>query len=128
LTRTTAFANLKIMGSRRAALLFALAALFFNSLDCYGAWLTSSQARACCRMGHCSRSHGDPCCKVSVSLPHQALQPQEQISLQPQLTIAPVSVNSHVFAVDVQPYHLEVYATGLAPPAGPASKNLPLLI
>jgi hypothetical protein len=62
------------MPFRRSVLFVALACLLLNALDCYGAWLTSAQARKCCASGHCSPSNLDSCCKNAPAGTSQALE------------------------------------------------------
>jgi hypothetical protein len=116
------------MRSGRAALLFALAALFVNSLDCYGAWITSSQARECCRKGHCSPANGDPCCKGSLTQSGHALQPQKRIPVQPQISVALLILQSGQAMVALQTIRLDASSNDLPPPLRPVGNPVPLLI
>jgi hypothetical protein len=116
------------MRSGRAALLFALAALFVNSLDCYGAWITSSQARDCCRKGHCSPASGDPCCKGSLTQSGHALQPQKRIPVQPQISAALLIPENGQATVALQTNRLDASANDLPPPLRLVGNLVPLLI
>jgi hypothetical protein len=116
------------MRSGRAALLFALAALFVNSLDCYGAWITSSQARDCCRKGHCSPASGDPCCKGPLTQSGHALQPQKRIPVQPQISVALLIPENGQATVALQTNRLDASANDLPPPLRLVGNLVPLLI
>ena len=63
-------------------LLVALACLFLNAVDCYGAGLISAQARKCCASGHCSPANHDSCCKNAPAGTTQAFELHQKTSVQ----------------------------------------------
>lgn len=121
--------NSQAMRRGRIALLFALTALFLNSLDCYGAWMTSSQARDCCRKGHCSPAKGDPCCKNSPAQSGNALQARAQAPVAPQMASSLALPEAGLATVALlRASRVEAPVSGLPPPLGPVASPIPLLI
>jgi hypothetical protein len=108
-------------------LFIALAGVLLNALDCYGAWITSKQARDCCRSGHCSPANHDPCCKISPS-------PASQVTVHQQKTqFAPPAIAAAAVAAPAAPLAAVVWRriavdVDASPPHGLRANNLPLLI
>ena len=106
-------------------LLLALAGLLVNALDCYGAWLTSRQARKCCGSGHCSASNLDSCCKNAATGSTQALEAASKNSVQrPMLSMAAPSVEMILLAV----IPVSTADESHPPPLDLPKDNFPLLI
>src|SRR5262245_10021126 len=116
------------MRTSRLAALLAFAALVVNSLDCYGAWITSKQARECCSSGHCSSAKPDPCCHTAPSASHPNFISQQKVDNHPLfVTLAlvspsPVPLLSAVFLRQFQ------IGSDIPPPLESRALSLPLLI
>ena len=114
------------MEMRRFVWLMAVAGLLLNSLDCYGAWIVSRQARECCNSGRCSPANLTACCKAAPSGAHLALTGQPKVDSQ-----APVPAVVAQFAVPVPITTAARQVTigmDLPPPLEFRSSSLPLLI
>ena len=129
LTVLSCVCNSQAMRRGRLALLFSVAALFLNSLDCYGAWMMSSQARDCCRKGHCAPSKGDSCCNNSLAQSGLALQARDQAPPAPQVaTSLPGVASTLATAALPTANRIEAPVSGLPPPLDPIASPIPLLI
>lgn len=117
-----------VVTARRLAFLAAVIALVFSSLDCYGASITSREARRCCHSGHCSPSNPDPCCKIPPAGFRPAFVGQSRIDVQPTLVIMAVAAPPVVSPLTVTPPHEIEIALGIPPPLEFRSDSLPLLI
>lgn len=120
--------NHKTMRSPRLACLFAFAGLFLSSLDCYGAWITSKQARKCCNSGQCSRANPDPCCKNAPSDAQQSFVAQQQIHVHPPLVTLGVLSPCAGPLQSTMLVHRFVMGSDIPPPLEFRSNSLPLLI
>jgi hypothetical protein len=128
LTSSDVACNSRTMELRRVALFIAIAGLFANSLDCYGAGILSQQARECCNSGHCSAANPDPCCKTAPSGAHQALVSQPKVHVDPVIVMVAVVSLSTVPLPSAMPGAPFVVGSDLPPPPKITSQNLPLLI
>jgi hypothetical protein len=115
------------MELRRLVLLIAIAGLLVNSLDCYGAWITSNQARDCCNSGYCSPANPDPCCKTAPS-GQQALVGQQKVHIDPLIVSLAVISQAAVALPSAMADAPFVVGSDLPPPPKVRSQNLPLLI
>jgi hypothetical protein len=116
------------MRARRLAFLAALLGLVLTSLDCYGAWITSPEARRCCHSGHCSPSNPDPCCKIPPAGIHPAFVGRARVDVYP--TIVVMAVVAPLVGTPwaaAPPRQIEI-SLGIPPPLEFRSDSLPLLI
>jgi hypothetical protein len=115
------------MEMRRFVWLIAVAGLLLNSLDCYGAWIVSKQARECCNSGHCSAANLSPCCQAAPSGAHLALVGQPKADGHaPMPAIVAQSAVQLVIAPSAQ--HQFAIRLDIPPPLEFRSSSLPLLI
>jgi len=128
LTLSDRACNARTMELRRVVFFIAIAGLFANSLDCYGAGMTSKEARDCCNSGHCSPANPDPCCKTVPSGAHQDLVGQQKVHIDPLILTVAVVSQSAVTVPSVMPDAPFVVGSDLPPPPKVRSQNLPLLI
>src|SRR5260370_36468721 len=114
---------------RRSVLLVALACLLLNALECYGASLTSAQARKCCGSGHCSPANLDPCCRNSPTgtTPTLVAQPKTSVQ-QPIPHMVALSAMPVSLCVSPQFERIRVVPDGHPPPRDLPNSSLPLRI
>ena len=128
LTHPVKHCHAKAMEIRRLALLIGILGLFANSLDCYGAWIMSKQARDCCNSGHCSPANHDPCCKTAPSGGNQLFVAHEKAPVNPPIMALGVVVISAVPLPISMPAHRFGIGSDIPPPLAFRSTSLPLLI
>src|SRR5215472_7811724 len=116
------------MRTSRLAALLAFAALVVNSLDCYGAWLTSKQARECCSSGHCSSAKPDPCCQTAPSGGHQNFISQQKVDNHPLFVTLEFVSPSAIPLLSAVSVHQFVIGSDIPPPLEFSALSLPLLI
>lgn len=116
------------MEFRRLLVLVAVAGLLANSLDCYGAWITSKQARRCCNSGHCSPANHDPCCKIAPAGGSQPLLAQQNVHVTPPIASVSVAAQAMLPILAAAPKLQPIVGCDMPPPLEFRSTSLPLLI